>query len=115
MKNELPDSTSALASQIELELGLEKGFLPREDGDRLLLEHVARVVEELMGRNPGEFFNMLYIMDVDELAIRKILEGELGEHSQASFAIAQLIIDREWRKVESRIKYRNWETPEEDW
>jgi len=109
------ESASALASQIELELGLEDGLLPREDGNTVLLEHVSRIVEELMGRSPGEFLNMLYIMDVDETAIRKVLDGDLGKHEQASQAIAQMIIDREWRKVESREKYRNWETPNEDW
>lgn len=103
-----------LASQIELELGLSQGILPREDGAAALLEHVSKIVEEMMERNPGGFFNMLYIMDVDEQLIRNVLRGE-EEETQPSVAIAQIIIEREWRKVESREKYRNWDHPNPDW
>ncbi len=103
-----------IAGQIEYELDLPRGILPRDDSEQNLLTHVSKIVERMMEENPGGFFNMLYIMDVDETAIRKILENKIPSETP-SISIAKLIIEREWRKVRTREAYKNWETPNEDW
>ncbi len=65
---------------------------------------VANKVAELMELNPGEFFNMLYIMDVNEDKINKAIH----EADAPYFAVADIVIERETEKVISRKQYANY-------
>ncbi len=65
---------------------------------------VAAKVAEWMELNPGEFFNMLYIMDVSEEKINKAIHESEGPY----FAVADLIIERETEKVLTRKQYKDY-------
>lgn len=76
---------------------------------------VAKKVAELMELNPGDFFNLLYIMDVSEEKINHAIHNADAPY----FAIADIIIERENQKVITRKQYADYfdnsESEAEEW
>jgi len=61
---------------------------------------LSNEISVMIDRNFSEFLNILYRIDVSEEKVKKAFAGE-----DPTFEIADLIIERELRKVETRLKY----------
>ncbi len=99
-----PSLVILTAQQITKELGLDASELGMPDGMELLRERVAYVVEYLLEKDFEKLLNMLYIMDVSEEKIKQVILDE--SDGLAHYLIADLIIEREWKKVETRLFYK---------
>ena len=109
----MPNSSFVIqtASQITKELGLEDNVLGQPDGLEMLRQRVAAVVEYLLEKDFEKLLNLLYIMDVSEEKIKVALNTPAVD---IHFLIADIIIEREWQKVESRIMYKQEKLDDEE-
>lgn len=64
---------------------------------------IMRVVEELLVKDFNRLINCLYILDVSEVKLKSAL-AESNENPAS--IIAEMIIERELQKVETRKKYK---------
>jgi len=65
---------------------------------QMVMERVSYMIE----KTPNDFFNMLYLLDIDESKIQNALIQTDPCHS-----IAEIIIEREIEKIESRKAYKH--------
>lgn len=66
-----------------------------------LFEQVEPYISRLLDLDPGQFFNLIYRIDLDEKQIKAILFGP--EAKDASHRISNLILEREIKKVMLRM------------
>ena len=97
----LIEQTALLISK---ELYLDTEEIGTPDTVDLLRERVVYVVEYLMNNNFEQLLNLLYIMDVDEMKITAIINDP--SILEPKFDIADVIIEREMKKVQTRIEYK---------
>lgn len=64
---------------------------------------IMRVVEELLAKDFNRLINCLYRLDVSEIKLKSAL-AESNENPAS--IIAEMIIERELQKVETRKKYK---------
>ena len=100
------------AQQITKELGLAESELGKPDGLELLRERVAYVVAHLLEKDFEKLLNMLYIMDVNEEKIKQVILEQ--SDALVHYPIADLIIEREWKKVETRLFYKQDKLEDEE-
>ena len=77
----------------------ELSFKKFEDLRNWLIEQVAYLID----RDFEHLLRVLYLIDVSEKKVRLLLEQNEGEN--ASSIIADLILERQAEKIESRKKY----------
>jgi len=65
---------------------------------------LAAKINILIQRDFGALVQLLYRIDVSETRLRRLLDENSGE--DAGLLIAQLIMERQWQKIESRRRYR---------
>lgn len=65
---------------------------------------LAQRVATMLQKEPDVLFQLLYRIDVDEKLVNRAL-ADAGP-DDAARAIARLILERQWQKIESRRKYR---------
>jgi hypothetical protein len=72
-------------------------------------------IDELIQRDFGKLVSILYRIDVSESKLRKVLSENADTY--ASELIAQMIMERQLQKLESREKFRGkaTETDEDTW
>jgi hypothetical protein len=68
-----------------------------------LFSRISPIIEKLLDRNIGSFYNLLYRIDISEIQIKK----EVSENPDKKFSevISHLIIKRELQKVVMRKKF----------
>lgn len=79
-------------------------------------EELIFLINELINKDFQSLIQLLYRIDVNEKKIRFSLEENL--HKDAAAVIADLIIERQFQKMESRKKFtqqNNAEDGEEKW
>lgn len=84
------------------EFGIEEQNRP--DYSQLLKE-LTRVITYLLDHDFQKLLNGLYIIDVSEKKVSEILETTSPD--KIASEIAQLILERELQKVETRLKYKS--------
>lgn len=79
------------------------------------INHLALKINDLIVSDFPGLVTILYRLDIDEQQLREMLVKY--EYEDAGFIIAQLIIDREMKKAESRKNYRSDDSiaPEDKW
>jgi hypothetical protein len=83
----------------------------KDKGD--FVNHLALRINMLILEDFPMLVSILYRLDVDETHLREILAKYI--HDDAGYIIAQLIIERQLKKVESRKNYKRDENiPDED-
>lgn len=95
MKNIDPDIVPAINNSFEISLS-EKTSLEE------LKEKLANQINHLINHDFEKLVNILYRVDVDESRMRKLLDSGKGEN--AAGLIADLVIERQLQKAESRKK-----------
>ena len=93
-------------------LALEQSLLPLLDLEEVvgfqkfeaLRAWLIRAVSDLIDRDFAHLLRVLYLIDVSEAKVRKLIEENEGE--DAATIIADLILERQKEKMESRKKYK---------
>ena len=67
-------------------------------------EHLAKAIESMMYGDMAFFLNALYRLDVSETRAMKALNNQTK--LPPKYALADLIIEREMQKVQSRLWYK---------
>lgn len=77
------------------------------------VNHLALRINELIVHDFHTLVMILYRIDINEEQLKSMLQQY--QHTDAGYIIAQLIIDRQRQKAESRKKFRSEEDiPDED-
>jgi hypothetical protein len=99
------------------ELSWQVGFdLPTTQSFEALRETLAKWISGLINQHFDELVRLLYRIDVNENKLKFLLQEKVGEN--AAFIIADLIIERQLQKAESRKQYQqppSDESKEERW
>jgi len=98
-----------VAQQVVDDFQLEVRTPPQSE--EALLDLLGDVVAHLIEKRLEYFMQILYTMDVDEDAMRYAFSDEHDE--PVNMVLARIILDREKRKAETRLKYKP-KTPR-DW
>jgi hypothetical protein len=72
--------------------------------DTNLKQQIIEIIEHLSVQNPELLMSLLYYLDIDENKIQFLLKNQTDN---AAETIAQLIIEREIKKQETRKLYNN--------
>jgi hypothetical protein len=98
-----------LNEALQRELGLQLPAVITEDE---LLQMLADRLADLIARNPEDFFQLMYRLDIPETAMNKALS-----QNDIPGELAKLVYTRQLQKIESRAKYGRAETddPELQW
>jgi hypothetical protein len=98
-----------LVTDINQSLDIE---LPVSVSQQELREKLVAHINHLINHDFEKLVFYLYRIDVDETKMRRLLEQREGEG--AAGLIADLIIERQLQKIESRKKFSSGENPEEE-
>lgn len=79
--------------------------LPQVDSRNVLHERLVRVLIELLTNQPERLMAILYRIDVSEEAVNRIFSTLLPP--DVPDALAELIINRQIQKAETRQRYRS--------
>lgn len=101
-----------LVNQINKSFEIKSNLLAEVKTDRDLLLLVASYIQELINTDFEHLLWLLYKIDVNEKKIKTALEDSNLENS--SIVIAEMIIEREKEKIETRKKYSS-DTGSNDW
>ena len=71
-----------------------------------LRKQLSEFIYDLLVYNPEKLTNLIYRHDVKESLFRKALS--IGDPTEQSIAIADLVIEREMEKVEMRKAYKKY-------
>ncbi|MCB0696421.1 MAG: hypothetical protein KDC07_03595 [Chitinophagaceae bacterium] len=96
MQAELSELRKSLKDRFELEV--PETF--SEEEIRLGLE---KRLAQLLERNPEEFFQLLYRVDIPEKQMHEVLQQD-----DALAALAGLVYHRQLQKIRSRLKYKTY-------
>lgn len=73
-----------------------------EELEAVLAQRVATLIQN----EPDVLFQLLYRIDVKERLVQEALARPDLSPADTATAIARLIIERQWQKIETRRKYR---------
>ena len=77
------------------------------------LNHLALKINELIIHDFEKLVQILYRIDIDEIQLREMISKYV--HEDAGYIIAQLVVDRQLQKFESRKQFKKDENiPEGD-
>lgn len=68
-----------------------------------IFEYIKMQVAGMLDNQSDLLFSYLYRLDIDELLIKKVLNGETAE---IAGGLAQLIIDRQLQRLRTRQEYK---------
>jgi hypothetical protein len=92
--NVLLETASALKNEWDLQL-------PEMISEEAILQMLADKVVQLIERGPGDFFQMMYRLDISEKKLNAVMHTD-----NAALKIAKLIYDRQRQKAESRLIHK---------
>lgn len=93
---ETEQSVLAATLKEKLDVDIPEGF--SEEDIKLLLE---RRLAQLLERNPEEFFQLLYRIDIPEHGLQNVLQ-----HEDALVKLAEMVYRRQLQKVKTRLFYK---------
>jgi len=105
------EQTTSLSEKI-----IQLSGSPQNESLNSLREKLIPLINQLINENFEALVLLLYRIDVNEKKIRMYLQEKSNEDSAK--VLADLIIERQIEKAESRIKYRNQkcnDSSEERW
>jgi hypothetical protein len=94
---ETEQSVLAATLKEKLDIDIPEGYSEAEI--KLMLE---KRLEQLLERNPEEFFQLLYRIDIPERGLQNVLQQE-----DALVKLAEMVYDRQLQKVKTRLFYKD--------
>ena len=91
-------SKALICQQFEIEDGAT------DSSDKALFDMLADKVAYMLERRLEELMSLMYTMDIDERQFEEALS--LKNETPANIAIAQLIINRQLKRMETKAKYK---------
>jgi hypothetical protein len=91
----------------ELILSLQKELaisLPVEESGQQFRSALAAYVNELLNHGFEKLINLLYRLDINENKLKQLLKNNID--TEAGLLIADLIIERQLQKINSRNQYK---------
>ena len=101
----LPETVRTLAEAFDPSTSLTEALTSSpslEDIHAYLTERIA----DLLARNPGMLMSILYRIDVPEARVTQVLTQ--GDPALIPAALADLVIERQLQKIETRRKHRDY-------
>jgi hypothetical protein len=83
--------------------------LPATQNNELNREWLASVINELLNKDFQKLIAILYRVDVDEVKLRYLLAK--NPDTDAGVTIADLLIERQWQKMNARASFRSTDKP----
>ena len=68
-------------------------------------KRLIQVLDYMLTKDFERLLNAMYRLDINETLFRDVIEGQKGNN--ISELLADLIIDRELQKVQTRLKYKD--------
>lgn len=96
MQTELSELVKTLRDTWELDI--QDTFSEEE-----IILQLGRKLSRLLERNPEEFFQLLYRIDIPEHKLNSVLQ-----QTDALEILAKMIYDRQLEKIQSRQKYKGY-------
>lgn len=93
---ETEQSVLAATLKEKLDIDIPEGY--NEGEIKLMLE---KRLGQLLERNPEEFFQLLYRIDIPERGLQNVLQQE-----DALVKLAEMVYDRQLQKVKTRLFYK---------
>lgn len=94
MQAEYSELLASFKEKFELEA-------PEVISEQEILRALEIRIGQLLERNPEEFFQMLYMIDIPEQKLQAVLKEE-----DPLASLARLVYNRQLQKVKSRLYYR---------
>lgn len=94
---ETEQSVLAATLKEKLDIDIPEGYSEAEI--KLMLE---KRLEQLLERNPEEFFQLLYRIDIPERGLQNVLQQQ-----DALVKLAEMVYDRQLQKVKTRLFYKS--------
>lgn len=79
-------------------------FLPDPGNIEEIKRKLRTVIDQLLEKDFERLLNAMYRLDIDESKFKQVLSGMYG--NDVSGKLAEIIIERELRKVETRKHYQ---------
>ena len=87
--------------------------LPPKTTHEELIEKLSAYINQLINHNFQQLIYVLYRVDINEAKLKHLLKDNPGDN--AGNIIAQLIIDRQLQKIQTRKKFKSKEDiPDDD-
>lgn len=77
--------------------------LPADTGE--LKNKLKKIIEHLLQADFERLLNAMYRLDIDETRFKSLLSGVHG--NDVSGKLAEIVIERELQKIETRMKFKN--------
>lgn len=94
---ETEQSVLAATLKEKLDIDIPEGY--NEAEIKLMLE---KRLGQLLERNPEEFFQLLYRIDIPERGLQNVLQQQ-----DALVKLAEMVYDRQLQKVKTRLFYKS--------
>ena len=88
----------------------DKQLLPQSSFQQFV-ESLAQYIHQLINHDFGRLVQLLYRMDISEKKLKQTLASS---QTDAGFLIANMMIERELQKIQSRKQFRNQSDIPED-
>ena len=73
------------------------------DGTGEIKKRLREIIDYLLEKDFERLLNAMYRLDINEDRFREVIEGKAG--NDVSGVLADMILERELRKVQTRIRY----------
>jgi hypothetical protein len=80
-------------------------FLSVQDGNQELKDKLKIVIDHLLQTDFEKLLSIMYRLDINESRFKNVISGMYG--NDVSGTLAEIVIERELQKVETRKKYKD--------
>lgn len=101
----LPALIQELNKCIEKDFDVTSGQLPVPTNQNEVKEKLTRIISYLLDKDFNRLLNIFYRIDLDEKKVAATLSLESPDKLPEK--LAELVMERELKKAETRIRYRN--------
>ena len=78
-----------------------------------LLDLLSEQIQHLMVHDREQLWSLFYRLDITDESLRFVLQNTPPE--QQSFALAQLVLERQKKRMETKLKYKQAPIEDEEW
>ena len=78
-----------------------------------LLNLLSEQIQHLMVHDREQLWSLFYRLDITDESLRFVLQNTPPE--QQSFALAQLVLERQKKRMETKLKYKQAPIEDEEW
>ncbi len=78
-----------------------------------LMNLLSEQIQHLMVHDREQLWSLFYRLDITDESLRFVLQNTPPE--QQSFALAQLVLERQKKRMETKLKYKQAPIEDEEW